>query len=194
MKKLVILDRDGVINRDSEHYIKTPEEWEALPGSLEAIAELTRAGYSVVVATNQAGIGKKLFDMHALNAIHQKMLRAVTLAGGHIEAIFFCPHHPDDHCACRKPKIGLLTDIAARYELESPAHAPSSIPSAPCVPFVGDSLRDVQAAVAAGCVPHLVLTGNGQKTLDKHADALPSTLQIHRDLKAFSESFCESFS
>ncbi len=141
--KLVILDRDGVINHDSDQYIKSPAEWKPIPGSLEAIARLTQGGYRVVVATNQSGIGRGLFDMATLNAIHDKMHRAVGLAGGRIDAIFFCPHAADADCDCRKPKPGLLLEIAAPLQRRA----------LPSVPMVGDSLRDLQAAAAVGAQP-----------------------------------------
>jgi len=167
--KLIILDRDGVINRDSELYIKSPEEWIPLPGSLEAIARLNQWGFRVVVSTNQSGIGRGLFDMDTLNAIHDKMIKAVVAAGGAIDAIFFCPHTNADNCACRKPKPGMLQEIAARYNV-----------SLAGVPVVGDSLRDLEAAVAVGAQPILVLTGKGRKT-EKDA-ALPSHTLIFPDL------------
>lgn len=151
--KLVILDRDGVINHDADDYIKSPAEWVPIPGSLGAIARLTQAGYTVVVATNQSGVGRGYFDVETLHAIHDKMNRAVTLAGGRIEAIFFCPHSPQDHCACRKPRPGLLRDIAARLQIDLSG-----------VPAIGDSLRDIQAARAVGARPILVRTGKGEKT------------------------------
>jgi len=151
--KLVILDRDGVINFDSAQYIKSPEEWRPIPGSLEAIARLTQAGYRVVVATNQSGVGRGLFDMATLNAIHEKMHRAVTQAGGRIEAIFYCPHAADSTCECRKPRPGLLIEIGERF----------NTPLAQ-VPAVGDSLRDLEAAAAVSARPMLVLTGKGERT------------------------------
>lgn len=151
---LIILDRDGVINEDSDKFIKTPDEWQPLPGSLEAIAQLTNAGWRVVVATNQSGLSRKLFDIDALNAIHDKMHRMVNEYGGVIEAVFFCPHGPKEDCDCRKPKTGMLEDIAARLRIN--LHG---------VPAVGDSLRDIQAAEAVGAQPVLVRTGKGTDTL-----------------------------
>ena len=151
--KLIILDRDGVINEDSDAYIKSPEEWRPIPGSLEAIARLNRAGYRVVVASNQSGLARGLFDMDALLAIHEKLHRSLAAAGGAVDAIFFCPHGPDDHCACRKPKPGLLLDIAARLQV-----------SLTGVPVVGDALRDLQAAQAVGARPILVRSGKGART------------------------------
>jgi histidinol-phosphate phosphatase family domain/HAD-superfamily hydrolase, subfamily IIIA len=151
--KLIILDRDGVINQDSDSFIKSPEEWEPIPGSLEAIARLYRAGYRVVVATNQSGLGRGLFDIIALNAIHQKMHAAVRAAGGIIDSIFFCPHTVSDNCDCRKPRQGMFNAIAKRYDI-----------SLDGIPSVGDSLRDLQAGFLAGCQPILVMTGKGPLT------------------------------
>ncbi len=151
--KLVILDRDGVINHDSADYIKGPGEWRPLPHSLDAIACLNRSGYRVVVATNQSGIGRGLFSVQDLHRIHARMLEELKVHGGYIEAIFFCPHTPDDQCDCRKPKPGLLLDLAAR--LKAPLGGAYAI---------GDSQRDLDAARAAGARPLLVRTGNGRQT------------------------------
>ena len=169
--RLVILDRDGVINQDSEAYIKSPDEWIPIPGSLEAIADLTRAGYEVVVASNQSGVGRGLFDLAALERIHVKMLDAVADKGGRIAGIFFCPHHPDDRCDCRKPKPGLFRQISSRFETALNG-----------VPAIGDSLRDILAARAVGARPILVRTGNGAETeagLDR-----PVTIEVYPDLAA----------
>ena len=152
--KLIVLDRDGVINRDSEQFIKSPEEWRPIPGSLEAIARLNHAGFRVVVATNQSGIGRGLLDMATLNAINDKMHRALALAGGRIDALFDRPHTADSACECRKPKTGMLKEIGVRFGIEMTG-----------VPCVGDSVRDLQAAEAVGAQPMLVLTGKGEKTL-----------------------------
>ena len=169
--KLVILDRDGVINFDSPNYIKSPAEWKAIPGSPEAIARLNQAGYRVVVATNQSGVGRALFDMDTLNAIHGKMHKTVAAAGGRIDAVFFCPHPADSSCDCRKPKPGMFERIAACYNIDLTS-----------VPAVGDSLRDLQAAATAGALPMLVLTGKGEKTL---ADGdLPEDTLVFKDLAA----------
>jgi D-glycero-D-manno-heptose 1,7-bisphosphate phosphatase len=167
--KLVILDRDGVINHDSASYIKSPEEWKPIAGSLEAIALLNQAGYRVLVATNQSGIGRGLFDMATLNAIHDKMHRALSLVGGRVDGIFYCPHAQDAGCACRKPRPGLLDEIAKRFGV-----------SLDGVPFIGDSLRDLQAGAAVGAQPVLVLTGKGKKTR-KDGD-LPEGTVVHADL------------
>ena len=150
---IVILDRDGVINYDSAEYIKHPDEWLPIPGSLEAIARLTQAGIDVHIATNQAGVARGKFTAATLTAIHEKMLTLIRDAGGDIVSIAFCPHHPDDNCDCRKPRPGMLQQISSQ----------TGVPLTG-VPFVGDSLKDVEAARAAGCRPIVVLTGNGQHT------------------------------
>jgi len=172
--RLIILDRDGVINLDSEHFIKSPDEWRAVPGSLEAIARLNHAGYRVVVATNQSGIGRGLFDMAMLNAIHEKMHRALAHAGARIDAIFFCPHTADAKCECRKPKPGMLIEIGKRFNVELTG-----------VPCIGDSLRDLVSADAVGAQPMLVLTGKGEKTLRE--GSFPKNTVIFPDL-AFAVS------
>jgi len=173
--KLVILDRDGTVNRASDEFVKSPEEWQPLPGSLEAISRLNHAGFHVVLATNQSGLGRGLFDMAALNAVHSHMVKALAAAGGRIDAIFYCPHAPDEGCACRKPAPGLLHQIQERYGIDLKG-----------VPYVGDSLRDMQAAQAAGCAPHLVLTGRHP---DMSAEGLPPDFpvetQVHANLGAF---------
>jgi D-glycero-D-manno-heptose 1,7-bisphosphate phosphatase len=169
MNKLIILDRDGVINFDSDQFIKNPEEWKPIPGSLEAIARLCQADYRVVVATNQSGIGRGLFDMPTLNAIHDKMHKACAMVGGRIDAVFFCPHTNDANCNCRKPKSGMLHEIASRYGVSMKG-----------VPAVGDSLRDLEAAARLGAQPILVLTGKGIKTQAK--GGLPEDTLIYPDL------------
>lgn len=170
--KLIILDRDGVINFDSEQFIKNPEEWKPIPGSLEAIARLNQDGYRVVVATNQSGVGRGLFDMTMLNAIHDKMHKACALVGARIDAVFFCPHAAEANCHCRKPKSGMLEEIAARYNLADLRG----------VPAVGDSLRDLQSAATLGAQPYLVLTGKGIKT--QAAGGLPEGTRVFADLAA----------
>ena len=170
--KLIILDRDGVINFDSDQFIKRADEWKPIPGSLEAIASLNQAGYRVVVATNQSGVGRGLFDMATLNTIHDKMHKACSLAGARIDAVFFCPHAADANCHCRKPKSGMLEEIAARYNLTSLKG----------VPVVGDSLRDLQCATALGARLYLVLTGKGMKT--QAAGGLPEGTLTYPDLAA----------
>jgi D-glycero-D-manno-heptose 1,7-bisphosphate phosphatase len=172
--KLIVLDRDGVINQDSAHFIKSPDEWRPIPGSLEAIARLNHAGYRVVVATNQSGIGRGLFDMATLNLIHEKMHKALALAGGRVDAVFFCPHTGDSDCECRKPKPGMLREIGQRFALDLAD-----------VPVVGGSLRDLQAAEAVGAKPMLVLTGKGEKTLRE--GSFPKNTVIFPDL-AFAAS------
>jgi D-glycero-D-manno-heptose 1,7-bisphosphate phosphatase len=167
--KLVILDRDGTINQDSDQYIKSPAEWKPIPGSIEAIARLTQGGWRCVVATNQSGIARGLLDMATLNAIHAEMHRLVNLAGGRIDAIFFCPHAADSNCECRKPKPGMLRDIAARMDAKLAG-----------VPMIGDSLRDVEAAAAVGAKPYLVLTGKGKTT--RAAGGLPQGTEVFPDL------------
>ena len=152
--KLIVLDRDGVINHDSAQFIKSPDEWRPIAGSLEAIARLNHAGYRVVIATNQSGIGRGLFDMATLNTIHEKLHKALALAGGRIDALFYCPHTADAQCECRKPKTGMLREIGVRYGVDMTG-----------VPCVGDSLRDLNAADAVGAQPMLVLTGKGERTL-----------------------------
>ncbi|MGH8687553.1 MAG: D-glycero-beta-D-manno-heptose 1,7-bisphosphate 7-phosphatase [Burkholderiales bacterium] len=171
--KLVILDRDGTINQDSAQYIKSPAEWKPIKGSLEAIARLTQSGHRVVVATNQSGIARGLFDTATLNAIHDAMQRAVQQAGGRIDAIFFCPHAGEAACDCRKPKPGMLLEIGRR--LNTPLEG---------VPMVGDSLRDLEAAAAAGARPVLVLTGKGRRTRD--GGGLPPGTEVFPDLAAFA--------
>ena len=153
--KLIILDRDGVINHDSDNFIKSADEFIPIDGSLEAISRLNHAGFSVMVATNQSGLGRGLFSIETLNSMHDKLRRLLSAFGGHIDGIFYCPHAPDDQCDCRKPKPGLFLEIAQRCESDlSKAFA------------IGDSLRDLQAAEAAGAKPILVKTGKGLRTLD----------------------------
>lgn len=169
--KLIILDRDGVINYGSTQFIKHPNEWRPIPGSLEAIARLVQADYRVVVVTNQSGIGRGLFDMLTLNAIHDKMHKTVAQAAGRIDAIFYCPHAAEANCSCRKPKTGMLETIALRYNVNLKD-----------VPMVGDALRDLEAAAQMGAQPILVLTGKGTKTQAK--GGLPEGTLVYRDLAA----------
>jgi len=171
--KVVILDRDGTINHDSDDYIKSPAEWTPIPGSLEAIARLIQADYRVVVATNQSGIGRGLFDTQALFAIHDKLQRALGQVGGRIDAFFFCPHKADDNCRCRKPQPGMLLEVARRFNV-----------SLEDVFMVGDSRKDMEAAAAAGARPVLVLTGNGAKT--EKEGKLPRGTAVYPDLAAFA--------
>jgi D-glycero-D-manno-heptose 1,7-bisphosphate phosphatase len=169
--KIIVLDRDGVINLDSDQFIKSPDEWKPIPGSLEAIARLNEANWRVVVASNQSGVGRGLFDMDTLNAINEKMVKAIGQVGGRLDAIFFCPHAADSPCDCRKPKPGMFLQIAERFNV-----------SLEGMPVVGDSLRDLQAGVAVGCKPYLVLTGKGKKTAVD--PALPEGTVIFPDLAA----------
>jgi D-glycero-D-manno-heptose 1,7-bisphosphate phosphatase len=175
--KLVILDRDGTINEDRDDFVKSEAEWVPLPGALEAIAKLHHAGWRVVLATNQSGLGRGLFEMGTLNAIHAKLNRLLAEEGGRIDAVFFCPHAPDEPCDCRKPLPGLMLQIGERY----------GVPLSE-VPVVGDSLRDLQAGAAAGCQTHLVLTGKaaaaGEDTRAEWLAQVPGT-QVHADLAGF---------
>jgi D-glycero-D-manno-heptose 1,7-bisphosphate phosphatase len=174
--KLCILDRDGTINEDSAEYVKTPGEWVPLPGALEAIAKLNHAGWHVVVATNQSGLGRGLFDVAALNAMHTKMHTLLAAVGGRVDAIFYCPHAPDDACHCRKPNPGLFEQIAERYGIDLKG-----------MPTVGDSARDLVAGAAVGAEPHLVLTGKGALYRNQPlGDKFPAHTQVHDDLTAFA--------
>lgn len=167
--KLAILDRDGVINYDSDQYIKSPTEWRPIPGSIEAIARLNQNGYRVTVATNQSGIGRGLFDMATLNAINDKMMELVFRQGGRIDALFFCPHTAAEQCGCRKPRTGMLEEIAARFHTELKG-----------VPVIGDSLKDLEAAEAVGAQPILVLTGKGARTRDE--GGMPKKTVVYENL------------
>jgi D-glycero-D-manno-heptose 1,7-bisphosphate phosphatase len=177
MSKLIILDRDGTINMDRDDYVKSADEWIPLPRSLEAIARMNHAGWRVVIASNQSGLGRGLFDVATLNAMHDKMNRLLAQEGGRVEAVFFCPHTQDDRCECRKPLSGLYEQIAKRTGVELKS-----------VPTVGDSLRDLVAGSQVGCEPHLVLTGKAEVY---RGQALPSSFpqhtRVHEDLYAFSE-------
>jgi len=165
----VVLDRDGVINLDSVHFIKSTSEWIPISGSLEAIALLNQSGYRVAIATNQSGISRGLFDMVTLNAIHDKMHRALAQLGGRIDAIFYCPHAAEENCACRKPKPGMMEEIGSRFGVDLNA-----------VPIVGDALRDLQAGAVLGMQPMLVRTGKGEETLA--AGGLPEGTLIFANL------------
>jgi D-glycero-D-manno-heptose 1,7-bisphosphate phosphatase len=172
--RLIILDRDGVINHDSDQFIKAPDEWRPIPGSLEAIARLSHAGFRVAVCTNQSGIGRGLFDMATLNAIHNRMHRALSQVGGRVDAVFFCPHTAEARCECRKPQPAMLVEAGLRFGADLAT-----------VPCIGDGLRDLQAAEAAGGQPILVLTGKGEKTL--RDGGFPQRTVIFPDL-AFAAS------
>ena len=167
--KLVVLDRDGVINYDSVHFIKSTNEWIPIPGSLEAIALLNQSGYRVALATNQSGISRGLFDMATLNAIHDKMHRAIAQLGGRIDALFYCPHSADDNCTCRKPKPGMMEEIGKRFGQDLKG-----------VAIVGDALRDLQAGAVLGMQPILVRTGKGEETLA--AGGLPEGTLVFANL------------
>ena len=181
---LVILDRDGVINHDSDDYIKSPDEWQPLPGSLEAIARLCRADYTVVVATNQAGVGRGLFSLEMLIRIHRKMASSIRDKGGRLDSVFFCPHSPADQCGCRKPKPGMLLEISDRLGIRLSG-----------VPVVGDSLRDLEAAAAAGAMPVMVKTGRGRLTQEKLSQGeLSHSLgqtPVYPDLAAFTDALLD---
>lgn len=174
---LIILDRDGVINHDSDDFIKSPAEWEPIEGSLEAIARLNYSGFRVVVITNQSGIARGLLDIEMLNRIHSKMRRMLSQVGGRIEAIIFCPHGPDDNCSCRKPKPGSYNDLAHRLRI-----------GLEHVPAVGDSLRDIEAAQAAGARPILVRTGKGAAT---EAAGIPAGVPVYDDLATVADALLE---
>ena len=178
-KGLIILDRDGVINHDSEAFIKSEDEWQPIPGSLEAIAALTKAGFTLAIASNQSGIARGHFDRAALDAMHAKMLRLVHEAGGRIGRIVFCPHGPDEGCDCRKPRPGLLEQLAHHFDT-----------SLAGVPVVGDSLRDLEAAAAVGARPLLVRSGKGRRT----ESALPerfASIAVYDDLAAAARALID---
>lgn len=167
--RLVILDRDGVINHESEAYIKSPDEWIPIPGSLDAIARLNWVGFTVVVATNQAGVGRGLFNLSALEKIHEKMAASLAKVGGHLDGIFLCAHRPEDNCGCSKPKPGLFKQIAKQFHAN--LHA---------VPVIGDSLRDIAAAQAVDARPILVRTGYGEETSRQLSN--PRCVEVFADL------------
>lgn len=169
---LIILDRDGVINKDSDDYIKSPDEWHPIDGSLEAITKLSQNGYQVIVATNQSGIGRKLFTIEALNAIHSRMKTELSQFGGVIDAIFYCPHLPKDDCRCRKPKPGLYNDISERLRI--PLNK---------VYCIGDKMTDIKAIQSAGGKPVLVRTGKGQSEIDQ--GLVPDGIPIYDNLASF---------
>ena len=173
----IILDRDGVINHDSVDYIKSPAEWEPIPGSLAAIARFNQAGYKVFIATNQSGLARGYYDTATLTQIHAKFIAQLTAAGGKVEEIFYCPHHPADNCQCRKPAPGMLHAIAEKYQV----NLSQTI-------FIGDSLSDLQVAQAAGCEPVLVLTGNGKRTLSELPAA--TSVRYFTDLAHAALSIC----
>lgn len=182
--KLVILGRDGVLNHFRAEHVVTPQEWQPIAGALEAVSRMNHAGWHVVVATNQSGIGRGMIDMSAVNAVHAEMIRQLQAEGGRLDAVFFCPHTPEEGCACRKPKPGLLLDLIQRYGVD-PA----------TVPVVGDTLRDLQAARAAGAQPHLVLSGRASALAPEQQqamlEAVPGTA-VHASLGAFVDELLRS--
>ena len=180
VNKLIILDRDGVINEDRDDYVKSAEEWVPIPNSLEAIALLSQAGYILTIATNQSGIARGFYPLSELHAMHQKMIDLLKPLGGKIDGIFFCPHVDEDQCSCRKPKPGLMHEIANRYHKD---RATQDLPLNN-IPIVGDSLRDLVAGTKLGASPHLVLTGKGHKVKDAE---LPEGTMTHADLMAFTK-------
>jgi len=177
--KLIILGRDGILNEYRDDHVKAPEEWQPVRGALEAVAQLNQAGWHVVVATNQAGIGRGMIDMASVNAVHAHMIRCAQRAGGRIDAVFFCPHTPEEHCECRKPLPGMMLDVGRRYGVDLRQ-----------VPVVSDTLRDLLAARAAGCPPHLVMSGRAANLDEAQLQAMlrevPGTL-VHRDLSGLAE-------
>ena len=177
--KLVILGRDGILNRYRDDHVKAPEEWQPIDGALEAVSRLNHAGWHAVVATNQSGIGRGMIDMASVNAVHSAMNRKLLAQGGRLDAVFFCPHTPEDRCDCRKPLPGMMLDIGRRYGIDLSN-----------VPMVCDTLRDLQAAVAAGCEPHLVLTGRAAalspQALQQMLEQAPGA-KVHADLAALAE-------
>lgn len=173
--KLIVLDRDGVINQDSDAYVKSLAEWQPIPGALEAIARLYHAGWTVAVATNQSGLARGLFNQATLEAMHDQLQTLLQQQGAHIELICYCPHAPEDQCACRKPKPGLFQQIATHFGLPDLKNAP----------VVGDSLRDLQAGTALGATPYLVKTGKGEQTL--HRGGLPEGTLVFDDLSAVAD-------
>ena len=177
--KLVILGRDGILNEYREGHVTVPEEWHPVPGALEAVARINHAGWHTVVATNQSGIGRGMIDMSAVNAVHAHMHQQLQLQGGRIDAVFFCPHTPEDDCDCRKPKPGLMLDIGRRYGVDLST-----------VPMVADTARDLIAAAAAGCEPHLVLSGRAAGLPGEQISALIEQVpgaRAHASLAAFAD-------
>jgi len=178
-RKLVILDRDGVINQDSDDFIKSVDEWIPLPGSLEAMARLTQAGWTVAVATNQSGLSRGLYDEATLDAMHQKMRDLLAAHGGRVDYLVYCPHGPSEASTCRKPLPGMYTEIAEHFDC-----------SLKNVPVIGDSLRDLQAAVAVQARPILVRSGKGERTLA--AGGIPQATPVFDDLTAAVDALLQS--
>ncbi len=179
---LVILDRDGVINEESSQYIKSPDEWKPIPGSLEAIAKLKMAGFKVVVATNQSGIARGLYSQETLEQIHKKMTDSLKQWGVELDGIFFCPHHPDDGCSCRKPEPGLFLAISQQLQVNLNGQL-----------AIGDSLRDIHAALKLGLKPILVLTGNGKKTFENLKDLKLQQIPVYQDLATAVQAIIASY-
>lgn len=177
--KCVMIDRDGVVNYDSAAYIKSPQEWNAIPGSLEGIAALNRAGFHVFLVTNQSGLARKFYDLETLNQIHEKFFHELAAVGGHIDEVFFCPHHPDDHCLCRKPKPDMLYQLRDKYKIDLANTY-----------YIGDSFADVELAINAPCKFILVLTGNGEKTLEKYRSS--HTFPVCKNLAAAAQFIIHS--
>ncbi len=187
--KLLILDRDGTINQDRDDFVKSVDEWVPLPGALEAMARLNQAGWTLVVATNQSGLVRGLFNAATLNAMHAKMHKLLAAVGGKVDAVFYCPHKPEENCTCRKPAPGLFTQILARYGLDA---ATDTVHSA------GDTLRDIQAGAAAGCISHLLLTGKshalrGMLPANEVPANFPEGTQVHEDLAALAEHLITTY-
>lgn len=182
--KLVILDRDGVINQDSDDFVKNADEWIPIEGSIAAIARLSKAGFTIVVTTNQSGLGRGLFELADLEAMHDKMNALVKQAGGKLSGIFYCPHHPDDNCDCRKPKAGLIEAVEKALNTSTKDAI-----------TIGDSLRDLEAGLTKGCIPVLVKTGKGQKTLQKIVTGQDSkfhNLAVYNNLAAAADAIIKS--
>ena len=177
--KLVILGRDGILNEYREGHVTAPEEWIAIPGALEAVSRMNHAGWHVVIATNQAGIGRGMIDMAVVNAVHTHMNQQLMVQGGRVDAVFFCPHTPEDNCDCRKPKPGMMLEIGRRYGVDLAL-----------VPAAGDTLRDLIAALAAGCEPHLIQSGRASRIGDDQVREMLQqvpTARVHANLGAFAE-------
>lgn len=179
MSRMVILDRDGVINEDSDDYIKSVDEWVPIKGSLEAISRLKKAGYLVTVATNQSGIGRGFYSEETLRAIHDKLNSLLAQRGTAIDGIYYCPHKPNDNCVCRKPKPGLLLQIAREFKIKLTETV-----------FVGDTLTDIRAAQMAGAQPVLLKTGKGQRTLDRYG--VPENVSVYDNLASFVREFIKN--
>lgn len=180
VRRLLILDRDGVINEDRDDFVKSVEEWIPVPGAISAIARLSRAGYTIAVATNQSGLARGLFTEDDLMAMHQRLFDAVAAEGGTLDALFYCPHGPGEGCDCRKPAPGLLFRIEQSLDIPLRGSA-----------FVGDSLRDLEAAIRAGCQPVLVCTGKGAQTAARGLDSLPRGTQVYDSLADYADTLLQ---